>query len=144
MFHGFFFSTVPNFEINLELSAPSADERLTLIEALADHTTAGRSCCDHIINIYRISQVCCLWFYLFLHPFPCCMSIHWNPPILYYGFNMFLCVGLIINKPMHYLQCRMKQIDPSTRKETQSRWRITDDRQKRTEITHLEPSAPMS
>ena len=49
---------MPNFEINLELSAPSADERLTLIEALADHTTAGRSCCDHIINIYRISQVC--------------------------------------------------------------------------------------
>nr|XP_054756524.1 spatacsin-like [Lytechinus pictus] len=43
--------------INQELSLPQNDYILTIMEALADHTTSARTCCDRIINIYRISQV---------------------------------------------------------------------------------------
>eukprot|EP00057_Strongylocentrotus_purpuratus_P009516 XP_011663990.1 PREDICTED: spatacsin [Strongylocentrotus purpuratus] len=43
--------------INQELSSPQSDDCLTMMEALADHTSAARTCCDRIINVYRISQV---------------------------------------------------------------------------------------
>ncbi|XP_030833273.1 spatacsin isoform X2 [Strongylocentrotus purpuratus] len=49
--------SVVSLGINQELSSPQSDDCLTMMEALADHTSAARTCCDRIINIYRISQV---------------------------------------------------------------------------------------